>query len=108
MPLDRPLHAGSHPAPRPNPFRPSPSGRAPPSAYPLHWRRSPPSRPGRVGLQSELLADLRLDRRGHLGMLAPEVARVLAALADPLAAEGVPGAGLLDDAPLGGYVQQPA
>src|SRR5205085_4516867 len=52
----------------------------------------------RVGAQPELLSDLALDRGRDLGMLAQEVARVLAALADALAPEGVPGTGLFDDA----------
>src|SRR5207249_11851935 len=61
---------------------------------------------GRVRTQPELLPHLPLDRHRDIGMLAQEVPRVLAALADPLAAEGVPGAGLLDDALLGGDVDQ--
>src|SRR5436305_4367013 len=61
---------------------------------------------GRAGAQPELLAYLRLYLSGDLGMLAHEVARVLAALADAVAAKGVPGAGLLDDAVLGCDVDQ--
>src|SRR5438093_7193659 len=56
--------------------------------------------------QPELLAHPGLDLRRDLGMLAQEVARVLAALADAVAAEGVPGPGLLDDALLGRDVDQ--
>src|SRR5690348_4946892 len=52
----------------------------------------------RVGAQPELLPYLSFDRRRDLGVLAQKVARVLAALADPLAVERVPGARLLDDA----------
>src|SRR5262245_22189189 len=47
-------------------------------------------------LEPELLAHARFDLRRHLGMLAQEVARVLAPLPDALAAVGVPRAGLLD------------
>src|SRR5262249_49950821 len=57
-------------------------------------------------LQPELLAHLRLDRRGHVGRLGQEAARVPPALADAVAAEGVPGAGLLEDAVLRGEVDQ--
>src|SRR5262245_10887058 len=60
----------------------------------------------RVGSQPELLPHLRLDRGRDLRMLAQEVARVLAALADALALEGVPGAGLLEDTLLGADVDQ--
>src|SRR5215470_14722019 len=56
------------------------------------------SRRRRVGLEPELLPHLRLDRGRDLRMLAQEVARVLATLADALALEGVPGPGLLEDA----------
>src|SRR4029077_1807917 len=52
----------------------------------------------RVGAQPELLSDLAFDRGRDLGVLAQEVARVLAPLADALAPEGVPGPGLLKDA----------
>src|SRR5262249_34116958 len=52
----------------------------------------------RVGAQPELLSDLAFDGGRDLGMLAQEVARVLAALADALAPERVPGPGLLEDA----------
>src|SRR5690242_7511503 len=52
----------------------------------------------RVGAQPELLPHLCFDGSRDLGVLAQEVARVLAALADALAPEGVPGAGLLEDA----------
>src|SRR5436190_11356149 len=61
---------------------------------------------GRAPAQPELLAHPGLDLRRDLGMLAQEVARVLAALTDAIAAEGVPGAGLLDDALLGRDVDQ--
>src|SRR5213594_1462641 len=61
---------------------------------------------GRARAQPELLAHPGLDLRRDLGMLAQEVARVLAALADAIAAESVPGAGLLDDALLGRDVDQ--
>src|ERR1051326_3306985 len=60
----------------------------------------------RVAAQPELLAHLRLDRRRDVAMLAQEVARVLASLPDPLAAEGVPRPRLLDDAVLGRDVDQ--
>src|SRR5205809_4172344 len=56
---------------------------------------------GRARAQPELLAHLGLDLRRDLGMFAQEVAGVLAALADAIAAESLPGAGLLDDALLG-------
>src|SRR5437016_7183903 len=61
---------------------------------------------GRARAQTELLAHLGLDLHRDLGMLAQEVARVLAALADAVATEGVPGAGLLDDTLLGRDVDQ--
>src|SRR2546427_3177585 len=61
---------------------------------------------GRARAQPELLAHPGLDLRRDLGVLAQEVARVLAPLADAVAAEGVPGAGLLDDALLGRDVDQ--
>src|SRR5437016_13561072 len=50
---------------------------------------------GRARAQPELLAHPGLDLRRDLGMLAQEVARVLAALTDAVATEGVPGARLL-------------
>src|SRR5262245_51424874 len=57
-------------------------------------------------LDPELLSHLRLDGRRDVRVVPQEVARVLAALADALAAEGVPGAGLLDDTVLGAEVDQ--
>src|SRR5262245_5885378 len=56
--------------------------------------------------ETELLPYVRFDRSRDFGVLAQEVARVLASLADALAVERVPGAGLLDDALLGGDVDQ--
>src|SRR5207244_4393955 len=52
---------------------------------------------GRARAQTELLAHLGLDLHRDLGMLAQEVARVLAALADAVATDGVPGADLHAD-----------
>src|SRR5262245_56731528 len=59
-----------------------------------------------VGLEAELLPNALLDVRRDVGMLAQEVPRVLASLADALAVVGVPGARLLDDALLGAEVDQ--
>src|SRR5947199_6399875 len=83
---------------------------APPPAGDLGRPRSFRTRPvaplGRARAQPELLAHPGLDLRRDLGMLAQEVARVLTALADAVATEGVPGAGLLDDTLLGRDVDQ--
>src|SRR5262249_32878633 len=57
-------------------------------------------------LDPELLSPLRLDGRSDVRVIPQEVTSVLAALADALAAEGVPGAGLLDDTVLGTKVDQ--
>src|SRR5690606_1337497 len=48
-------------------------------------------------LRQQLRADLRLDIGGHLRVLDQELARVLLALADPVAVVAVPGARFLDD-----------
>src|SRR5205809_1169790 len=83
---------------------------APPPAGDLGRPRSFRTRPvaplGRARAQPELLAHPGLDLRRDLGMLAQEIASVLAALADAVATEGVPGTGLLDDALLGRDVDQ--
>src|SRR5689334_4020884 len=47
---------------------------------------------------AERLLHVRFDARAHLGILAERRLRVLAPLAEPLAAVGEPGARLLDDA----------
>src|SRR5437773_10111715 len=73
---------------------------------PGSFRTRPVAPFGRARPQPELLAPLGLDLRRDLGMLAQEIAGVLAALADAIAAECVPGAGLLDDALLGRDVDQ--
>src|SRR5581483_2890051 len=49
-------------------------------------------------LHAELLADLRLDLVGELGVLLEVVARVVLALADAVLLVLVPGARLVDDA----------
>src|SRR5206468_13062998 len=49
-------------------------------------------------LHAELLADLRLDHRGELGVFLEEFARVVLALADAVLLVLVPGAGLVDHA----------
>src|SRR6185436_19900529 len=59
-----------------------------------------------VGLQPVLLANLGLDLGGDVLVLLQEVARVLASLSDALALVRVPGARLLEDAFLGGDVEQ--
>ena len=51
-----------------------------------------------VGDDARVLTQLLLDRGGDLGILFQELAGILAALADALAVEGEPGAGLLDHA----------
>src|SRR6266516_3863551 len=83
---------------------------APPPAGDLGRPRSFRTRPvaplGRARAQPELLAHPGLDLRRDLGMLAQEIASVLASLADAVATEGVPGTGLLDDALLGRDVDQ--
>src|SRR5215203_1396411 len=53
-----------------------------------------------VGQQAGVLADETLDPVGDLGIVAQELLRVLAALAQALAVIGEPGAGLFDDAGL--------
>src|SRR5262245_48435769 len=53
-------------------------------------------RDDRVAPQTKLLTHSRLDGRRNVGMLAQEVACVLAPLADAVAVEGVPGTGFLD------------
>src|SRR5262249_42859583 len=60
----------------------------------------------RLGPEAEFLPHPCLDGDRHRGVLAQEVARVLASLAEALAVVGVPGARLLDDAVLGGDVEQ--
>src|SRR6516165_9469928 len=50
--------------------------------------------------------DLRLDLAGHVGVLAQELLGVLAPLADAIAGEAEPGAGLLDGAALGAEVDE--
>src|SRR5947199_4645278 len=86
----------------------SPSAPPPPGGLGLpHSFCTRPVAPlGRARAQPELLAHPGLDLRRDLGMLAQEVARVLAALADAVATEGVPCAGLLDDTLLGRDVDQ--
>src|ERR1700681_971059 len=49
------------------------------------------------GDQAGVLADRRLDLRGHVGIGLEERLRVLAALAQSLAVIGEPGGGSLDD-----------
>src|SRR5262245_6139458 len=73
---------------------------------PSFCRTSPVPCGRRVAAQAVLLAYFRLDRGGDLGMLAQEVARILASLTDALAVESVPGARLLDDSLLGCDVDQ--
>ena len=74
----------------------------------------PPPRRGRRGdrhraaADPELLEELALDLLQDLGVLAEERLRLLAALADPLAAEAEPGAALLDDVLVRGEVEEVA
>src|SRR6266571_5134111 len=57
------------------------------------------------GDQAGVLADRRLDLRGHVRVGLEERFCVLAALAEPLAVIGEPGAGFLDDAGLDAEVE---
>src|ERR1700687_4540547 len=56
--------------------------------------------------QAGVLADRHLDLGGHVGIGLEEGFRVLAALAEPLAVIGEPGAGLLDDACLDAEIEE--
>src|SRR5512143_1405075 len=58
--------------------------------------------------QAEALAQAAVDLLPDVLVVLQELARVLAALAHALAVEGVPGAGLLDDAVIDAEVQQVA
>src|SRR5258705_10708295 len=53
-----------------------------------------------LGDEAGILPDRGLDLRGHVGVGLQERLRILAALAEALAAIGDPGAGLFDDAGL--------
>src|ERR1700694_671450 len=55
--------------------------------------------------QAGVLADRGLDLRGHIRIGLEERLRVLAALAEPLAVIGEPGAGFLDDAGLDAEIE---
>src|SRR5712672_3760723 len=57
------------------------------------------------GDQAGVLADRRLDLGGHVGIGLEERLRILAALAEPLAVIGEPGAGFLDDAGLDAEIE---
>src|SRR5882724_13547964 len=57
------------------------------------------------GDQTGVLADRRLDLRGHVGIGLEEGFRVLAALPQPLAVIGEPGAGFLDNAGLDAEIE---
>src|SRR5881398_2975571 len=78
--------------------------------FELHWSfLSAPPPPGGLGRPHSFCTRpvAPLGRaRAQPELLAHEVARVLAALTDAVATEGVPGAGLLDDALLGRDVDQ--
>src|SRR5258708_6995941 len=58
-----------------------------------------------LGDQAGVLADRHLDLRGHVGIGLQERLGVLAALAEPLAVIGEPGAGFFDDAGLDAEVE---
>src|SRR5258708_21445671 len=57
------------------------------------------------GDQTGVLADRRLDLGGHVGIGLEEGFRVLAALPQPLAVIGEPGAGFLDNAGLDAEIE---
>ena len=84
-----------------------PSFRKPHSPRPAPRRRRRARGAGQnlLGDQAGVLADRRLDLRGHVGIGLEERLGVLAALAEPLAVIGEPGAGFLDDAGLDAEVE---
>src|SRR5262249_18503575 len=63
---------------------------------------------GRSGLHPEPLPDPLLDVGHQRWIVLQEHLRVLAALPDPLVAEGIPRAGLLNDVRLGGEIDEQA
>src|ERR1700753_2612935 len=58
-----------------------------------------------LGDQAGVLANCHLDLRGHVGIGLEQGLRILAALAEPLAVIGEPGAGLLDNAGLDAEIE---